>query len=184
MSPKLIGASLGRTLPVEPSPPRGSGWPSANTRHPPTKAHSAGGWDWEAAGVGIGLGLAVVGPPATGAGDGGKTRSHGLTTAAPRKMPITKVRIGTARETPPEPTGSMRTSSRCSFTATGPTTPASAPPSDLPEVGTPDVRVRREDLGIVGEDDAPGLEHVAAVGDVERLQRVLLDEQDRGARGR
>ena len=34
-------------------------------------------------------------------------------------------------------------------------------------------------LRVVGERDRPGLEHVAAVGDVERHQRVLLDEQDR-----
>ena len=56
--------------------------------------------------------------------------------------------------------------------------------SDLAEVGPADVLVGGEALGRVGQDHAPGLEHVAAMGDMERLQRVLLDEQDRRARAR
>ena len=39
----------------------------------------------------------------------------------------------------------------------------------------------RERLRVVGERDLARLEHVAAVRDVERHQRVLLDEQDRRA---
>ena len=132
----------------------------------------------DSAGVGLALDRALDGGAwATDADRGGSTRSHGLTTAAPRKMPMRNVRIGTARLTPLEPTGSNRTSSRCSSIAVG--RAPSRRGSDLPEVGAPDVLVRREGLGVVGQDHAPGLQHVAAIGDVERLERVLLDEEDR-----
>src|SRR6185503_6881439 len=47
------------------------------------------------------------------------------------------------------------------------------------EVGLADVFVLFELLGVVGEGDRAGLEDIAAAGDVERHQRVLLDEQDR-----
>jgi hypothetical protein len=49
---------------------------------------------------------AVVGALATEACGGGKRRSHGLTTAAPRKIPMTKVRMGTVVRRP-RTTGSM-----------------------------------------------------------------------------
>ena len=48
----------------------------------------------------------------------------------------------------------------------------------LAEVGLAHLLVVAQRLGVVGERDAAGLEHVAAVRRVERHQRVLLDEQD------
>ena len=53
----------------------------------------------------------------------------------------------------------------------------------LTSPGTPrcDFGIVAELVGVVGERDAPGLEHVAAVGDLERVVGVLLDEQDRDA---
>ena len=183
MSPKPFGGGEGGTAPpVEPSPPSASRWPRANTRHPPANTHSAGtagaGVD-DATGVGLVLDRAMaVGAGPTAAGAGGKTRSHGLTTAAPRKIPTRKVRIGTARLTPLELTGSNRTSSRCSSIAD--LSGAAWRGSDLPEVGAPDVLVRGQGLRLVGQDHATGLQDVAAVSDVERLERVLLDQEDRG----
>ena len=50
-----------------------------------------------------------------------------------------------------------------------------------PRVCLPDALVRAQRLRVVRERDRAGLEHVAAAGDVERHQGVLLDEQDRGA---
>src|SRR5204863_7466099 len=51
--------------------------------------------------------------------------------------------------------------------------------SGLAEVRLANLLVRLQRGRVVGEDDAPRLEHVAAVRRVERHQRVLLDEQDR-----
>src|SRR6185503_5856586 len=94
MSPKAPGGDDdGTAPPVDPSPPRASRWPSAKTRHPPANTHSAG---TAGAGVAVATGVPLaldravdVGAATTTAdrGGGGKTRSHGLTTAAPRKIP-------------------------------------------------------------------------------------------------
>src|SRR5207247_8502372 len=52
-------------------------------------------------------------------------------------------------------------------------------PSDLAEVRATDVRVGSQPVGRVGIDHPTRLEDVAALGDVQRLEGVLLDEQDR-----
>ena len=109
MSCRATGDALDPATPVDPSPPKRSGAPSAKTRQPPAKAHSAGG------GVGDGLGdwpaLAETDGRCAMAGVGaGKNRSQGLTRAAPRKMPTRNVAIGTARLTAFERTGSTRNS--------------------------------------------------------------------------
>ena len=49
----------------------------------------------------------------------------------------------------------------------------------LAEVGLPNLLVLGEGLRVVRERDRPRLHHVTAVGDVERHERVLLDEEDR-----
>ena len=51
----------------------------------------------------------------------------------------------------------------------------------LAEVRLANLLVVSSSFGLVREDDVAGLEDVAAVGGVERHQRVLLDEQDRRA---
>src|SRR4029079_7589718 len=51
----------------------------------------------------------------------------------------------------------------------------------LAEVGLPDLLVGPGLLGVVGERDAAGLEDLAALGALQRHERVLLDEQDRRA---
>ena len=120
MSEKTLPGDGSAPPPVEPSPPRLSRWPSAKIRQPPANAHSAGGLDPAGVGLGATVGLAAAttaGAGWVGAALGGKMMSHGLTTAAPRKIPIRKVTIGTARLTPLGPTCSKRTSSRCSSIA-------------------------------------------------------------------
>ena len=48
--------------------------------------------------------------------------------------------------------------------------------------GTPSAPRRSlRSVGVVGQHDLAGLEHVAALGDLERVVRVLLDQQDRRA---
>ena len=54
--------------------------------------------------------------------------------------------------------------------------------AQCPQVGALDLGVVAQDVGVVGQHDAAGLQHVAALGDVERVVGVLLDEQDRHAR--
>src|SRR3954453_1103842 len=53
------------------------------------------------------------------------------------------------------------------------------PPSGLAEIRLADALVVCEARGGVRQCDAPGLEHVAAVGDLERRAGVLLHQQDR-----
>src|SRR5581483_2143285 len=80
-------------------------------------------------------------------------------------------RAGSRAEASAPASCSRRRTSRCGSGAS----------SVLAEVRLADVLVLAERLGIVREGDRAGLEDVAAVGDLERHQRVLLDEQDRGA---
>src|SRR4029079_11941934 len=49
------------------------------------------------------------------------------------------------------------------------------------KVGLPQILVLEQVGRLAGQDDAPGLQDVAAVGDPERDVRVLLDDQDRDA---
>src|SRR6266576_1177668 len=51
----------------------------------------------------------------------------------------------------------------------------------LAEIRLAYLLVLRQRFRLVGERHASGLEHVAAIGDLERHQRVLFDEQDRGS---
>src|SRR5215218_6214624 len=51
----------------------------------------------------------------------------------------------------------------------------------LAEVSLADGLVAEKGGGAVGEDDLAGLEDVATVGDAERHQGVLLDQEDGGA---
>src|SRR5204862_264509 len=48
------------------------------------------------------------------------------------------------------------------------------------EVAGPDLVAGGQLVGVALERDAPDLEHVGAVGDLQRHVRVLLDEDDRG----
>src|SRR6266545_8197405 len=54
-----------------------------------------------------------------------------------------------------------------------------APPSDLAEIGLADGLVGPKVGGRARQHDLARLEDVAAMGDVQRLQGVLLDEKDR-----
>src|SRR5258705_11626200 len=89
----LIGSALDPAVPVDPSPPRMSGWPSAKTRQPPANAHSAGGGD----GVRLGGGPALDETGGRLAIDGaavGDRNTHCLTPGAPQKTPTQKGAAG------------------------------------------------------------------------------------------
>src|SRR5262245_9459772 len=47
------------------------------------------------------------------------------------------------------------------------------------EIGFTDMRLLQEFVGQARADDAALLQHIGAVGDLERLQHVLLDQQHR-----
>ena len=51
------------------------------------------------------------------------------------------------------------------------------------QVGFDDHRVVQQVLRLAFQDDPPGFQHVAAVGDGERHLGILLDQQDAGALG-
>src|SRR5574340_990832 len=46
------------------------------------------------------------------------------------------------------------------------------------QVGLADALVLAQCRGIVLEDDSPGFDHIAAIGDLERLRRVLLHQEN------